>query len=73
MLVMPRSQFGKSPLRLFVCENFFAHNIHPYLLLKFFTKSIGNNKKSKSLGAMKEILGFEAYSKGLRNSEIESA
>ena len=35
--------------------------------------TLGNNKKSKSLRAMKEILGYEAHSKGLRNSEIESA
>ena len=34
--------------------------------------TLGNNKKSKSLRAMKETLGYEAHSKGLRNSEIES-
>ena len=35
--------------------------------------TLGNDKKSKSLRAMKEILGYEAHSKGLRNSEIKSA
>ena len=46
MHVIPRSQCGKSKLKLFVCENIFAHNINSYLLLQFLSKNIGIDKKS---------------------------